>query len=492
MRKRLSRRHSPVKKPKLLREVIRLRPKFEAQREFAFPTSNLKLTREYYAKYAAISKILDANPEIMDFAHRDLRRALIASNGSRPARVRFTTEHVLRLLIVQSLEGLSLRQTVVRVDDSPALRQFVRLGMKPMMDFTTLDKLKNALRPATWKKIHRALARYAVSENQITGDRLRLDTTTVETNIHWPTDSTLLWDTYRVLARLIERAREVDADVVGPGRLHPRRAKREALAITRAAGQKSRRARSLKRPYQRLIRRVEEISSWAAGVAHGLVDGIESQRYGAWTHAQTEALVEELAHFHALGVRVIDQARRRVVHGESVPNDEKLFSVFEPHTELLIRGKAGKPVEFGHMIQIQQVEEKFITDYEVFEKKPVEPTLLKSALASHRELFGFDPSLFAADKGYFKNMDLIRELEQKIDVVSIAKKGKRTVEETERERDPLFRHGQAFRAGVEGSISFLKRVLRLARCSNKSWKHFVATVGQTVFAHNLLVLARGG
>ena len=98
-----------------------MRPKFEAQREFEFPTSNLKLTREYYAKYEAISKILDANPEIVDLAHRDLRQALIASNRSRPARVRFTTEHVLRLLIVQSLEGLSLRQTVVRVDDSPAL-----------------------------------------------------------------------------------------------------------------------------------------------------------------------------------------------------------------------------------------------------------------------------------------------------------------------------------------------------------------------------------
>jgi IS5 family transposase len=481
-----------VQKPKLLHEVIRLRPKFEAQREFAFPTSNLKLTREYYAKYEAISKILDAAPEIVDLAHRDLRHALFASNGSRPARVRFTTEHVLRLLIVQSLEGLSLRQTVVRVDDSPALRQFVRLGMKPMMDFTTLDKLKNALRPVTWKKIHRALARHAVSEQKISGDRLRLDTTAVETNIHWPTDSTLLWDSYRVLARLIERAREVDADVVGSGRLHPRRAKREALAITRAAAQKGRRARSLQRPYQRLLRRVEGVLSWAAGVAHGLGDGIASQRYGAWTHAQAEALVEELAHFHALGERVVDQARRRVLHGESVPNDEKLFSLFEPHTELLKRGKAGQDIEFGHMIQIQQVGEKFITEYEVYEQKPIEHTLLEPALAQHRKLFGFVPSELTADKGYYESMAALRRLERTIDVVSIAKKGSRTPAETEREQDPLFRHAQAFRAGVEGSISFLKRMLRLTRCFNKSWEHFVATVGQIVFAHNLLVLARGG
>jgi IS5 family transposase len=468
-----------------------LRPKFEAQREFEFPTSNLKLTREYYAKYEAISKILDANPEIMDLAHRDLRHALIASNRSRPGRVRFTTEHVLRLLIVQSLEGLSLRQTVVRVDDSPALRQFVRLGVKPMMDFTTLDKLKNALRPATWKKINHALAQHAVSEERVSGDRLRLDTTAVETNIHWPTDSSLLWDTYRVLARLIERARDVDGNAVGSGRLQLRRAKREALTIARRAAQKGRKARSLKRPYRKLLRRVEGICTWATCVAQGLEEGIGSQRYDVWAHAQAGALVEEIQHFHALARHVLDQARRRVLQGESVPNDEKLFSLFEPHTELLKRGKAGQDIEFGHMIQIQQVGEKFITAYGVYDQKPVEPTLLQPALERHRELFGTDPSQLTADKGYYQSMDQLRELEKTIDVVSIAKKGKRTPAESEREQDPLFRHAQAFRAGVEGTISFLKRMLRLARCFNKSWEHYVATVGQTVFAHNLLVLARG-
>ncbi len=187
---------------------------------------------------------------------------------------------------------------------------------------------------------------------------------------------------------------------------------------------------------------------------------------------------------------MLDQARRRVLQGESVPNDEKLFSLFEPHTELLKRGKAGKPIEFGHMIQIQQVAEKFITDYDVYEKKPVEYTLLGPALERHRDLFGSAPFELTADKGYYESMEALHALEEDIEVVSIAKKGPRTPAETERERDPLFRHAQAFRAGVEGSISFLKRMLRLARCFNKNWEHFVATVGQTIFAHNLLVLAR--
>jgi hypothetical protein len=120
----------------------------------------------------------------------------------------------------------------------------------------------------------------------------------------------------------------------------------------------------------------------------------------------------------------------------------------------------------------------------------VEPALLEPAVASHRKLFGNAPSVLTADKGYYKNSEALQSLKREIEMVSIAKKGARTEEESERERDPFFRHAQAFRAGVEGSISFLKRMLRLARCFNKSWKHYVATVGQTIFAHNLLVLAR--
>jgi IS5 family transposase len=312
----------------------------------------------------------------------------------------------------------------------------------------------------------------------------------VETNIHWPTDSSLLWDTYRVLARLIEQAREIDAKAVGTGRLHLRRAKRDHLAITRKAAKRGTDAETLQPLYRALLGRVEGICEWALRVAAGLVRGIEGQRYEAFAHATAEALVAEIVHYGELGQRVIDQARRRVLAGESVPNEEKLFSLFEPHTELLKRGKAGRDLEFGHMIQIQQVREKFITAYEAYERKPVEHQLLPDALDSHRELFGALPSQLAADKGYYEDMETIRKLEAKIGIVSIAKKGKRTIEEIERERDPLFRHAQAFRAGVEGSISFLKRVLGLWRCFNKGWKHFAATVGATIFAHNLLVLAR--
>ena len=181
----------------------------------------------------------------------------------------------------------------------------------------------------------------------------------------------------------------------------------------------------------------------------------------------------------------------RSVHGSTAPNDEKLFSIFEPHTELLKRGKASKDIEFGHMINICQVESKFITDYEVFEKKPVEYELIDGALESHKALFGTMPQVLAADKGYWENASTTERLRWKVELVCIAKKGRRTEEERAHERSLPFRLAQGFRAGVEGSISFLKRMLGLWRCMNKGFEHFVSTVGSTVFAHNLLILSRG-
>jgi IS5 family transposase len=358
-----------------------------------------------------------------------------------------------------------------------------------MMDFTTLCKLKNCLPPETWKKINQALAQHAVKQTLIKGDQLRLDTTAVETNIHWPTDSSLLGDSYRVLARLIEAARELDAEAVGNGRLQTRKARKISVKISRKVSKKGQSGETLKPLYSKLIQLVTGIGQWSESVQAALRE--RKSGYGILEQATAEQLANELAHYRDLSLRVVDQATRRVLHGESVPNEEKLFSLFEPHTELLKRGKAAKPIEFGHMIQIQQVEGKFITDYDVFEKKPVEHQLLDSALAGHRKLFGRLPEALAADKGYYKDMPAIDRLEKQVPLVGIAKKGSRTPQEKERETHTEFRSAQRFRAGVEGTISFLKRVLGLFRCLNKGWEHYVSTIGAAVFTHNLLILARG-
>ena len=203
-----------------------------------------------------------------------------------------------------------------------------------------------------------------------------------------------------------------------------------------------------------------------------------------------DGLVLELQQYRMNAARVVDQARRRVLLGEEVPNDEKIFSIFEPHTELLIRGKAGKRIEFGHMVSIQQVGSKFISGYEVFEKKPADHTLLDAALKSHETLFGSLPRVLAGDKGFWEDTKKMDALLEDIPVVSIGKKGRRTEEETAREHSIPFRLAQRFRAGIEGTIGFLKSFLGMWRCMNKGLDHFGCTVGATVFVHNLLLLSR--
>lgn len=469
-----------------------MREKMNAQTELDFHPSTLKLTNRYYAKYESISTILDHTPAILDVVHQDLKKPLKYAKVKTKdgGTFTYTSDQVLRILLCQVIEGASLREIIIRIDDSNFLRRFTRLYNGPMMDFTTLDKLKNSIPPATWKKVNELLGRHAVDQKLISGEKVRLDTTAVETNIHWPTDSSLLWDTYRVLARLIDRAREVDPEAVGDQRLHPRRAKRLAQQIGRMGGMKNA-SSQLQVLYKDLLGRLEALFEWARRVQSNLRDGRKKNRYRFFEDAVAQALVEDLEHYLDLGSRVVDQARRRVVRGESVPNSEKLFSLFEPHTELLKRGKAGRPIEFGHMIQIQQVAQKFITDYDAFEKKPVEYQLLDRAINRHRALFGKNPKEVAADKGYYESVDALNTLRKQVKLVCIGKKGNRTEDETQREHDPAFRHAQRFRAGIEGTISFLKRVLGLFRCFNKGWEHFSASVGQAVFSHNLLILARG-
>ncbi len=468
-----------------------MRAKRVCQRGLDFTKSHLKITRQYYAKYQAMSTILDQATELVDWIHRDLGKTLENANREgcrRGRRYRYTSEHVLRILICQVVENDSLRGIIVRIDDSNFLRRFVRIDDGLMMDYTTLCILKNSICNETWQAVNHRLAEYAVQTELIDGDKLRLDTTAVETNIHWPTDSSLLWDVYRTLARLIRQAREIDSEAVGSRRLQTQRAKRVQHTIARKATNKGRSARQLKPLYIQLIEMVEDVFDWARFVGQALSD--KKNFNSIMEAARADAIVQQIDHYIALGERVVDQARRRVLEGERVPNEEKLFSIFEPHTELLKRGKAGKDVEFGHMIQIQQVDGKFITGYDVFDKRPVEHELVQRVLQSHKKLFGHYPDTLAADKGYYESMAALDSLENKVAMISIGKKGRRTIKEMKREHDALFRLAQRFRAGVEGTISFLKRALRLARCFNKGWEHFASTIGQTIFAHNLLVLAR--
>jgi IS5 family transposase len=471
-----------------------LRIKKDGQLAFEFQSSNLKVTRDHFARYAGIAQILDEHPEIVDAVHADLAKTVKnTGRGRAPGRqCEYTSETVLRVLISQLIEGEDLRGIVVRIDDSVALRRFVKINDGSMMDSSALCRFKNAIRPATWKKVNLLLARAAVETGKIDGEQLRLDTTAYETNIGYPSDSKLLYDTYRVLARSLQSAREIDGDLLDGRRLHIRRVKKQHLDITRRAAKRGSRSPDLISRYKPLLAAVEGVLQLSEETAVALSGHAHAGHYSVPDTAKAELIASELENYAELGRRVVSQARRRVLHGEKVSATEKLYSIFEPHTELLKRGKAGKPIEFGHMIMIQQVRGCFITGYDVFAKRPADHSLVDPALRRHEELFGEAPSEISGDRGFHQSSDKTAALEQTIPVVSIPKNGRRNASDKERESHFAFKIAQAFRAGVEGSISYLKRALRMLRCLNKGWEHYVSTVGATIFAHNLLVLARSG
>lgn len=474
-------------KTKATKRGLLMRTKINTQPEFDFQPSNLQVTNEYFARYEAISQILDQNPVIVGLAHRDLEAALASPDDEgRGGKCRFSSDSILRILICQILEGETLRGTVIRVDDSHYLRRFTRIYNGPMVDFTHLCRLKNCITPETWHEINEALAGFAIDEKRIDGEQLRIDTTAFETNVHFPTDSSLLWDVYRVTAREIERMREVWPEVVGDQHLQTKRVKRIVLRIGRATKRRGKKRKNVKPLYKRLLRHVETILDWASSIVEDLGRG-EIRL----SPIDLEECHGNLVRCLTLGPLVIDQARRRVLEGEKVPNSDKIFSIFEEHTELLIRGKTGKEIEFGHMVEIEQVKSKFITGYDVYRQRPTDSSLVMPALERHVELFGRDPKVLAADKGYYGAACNLDEARARVPVVSVPKPGGRKENEIKRERSLAFKMGQQFRAGVEGTISFLKRALGMWRCLNKGWKHYQATVGATVFVHNLIVLARG-
>ncbi len=437
-------------------------------------TSSLKIVNEYREQYNQLSQLLNDNPALLSLAHQDWAQLLSTSDEGRDG---YTSEQLLRALLVFFLEGKTYRKTVILIDNSEFLQYFVRLGAMSTMDFSFLNRAFTALQTPTLLMMNAVLADYAITTEMISGEKQRMDTTVYETNIHYPTDSSLLWDSFRTLARLVRNVQNELPHLGLNHRFHDKKIKKLVIFIARNASSKSKKTqRKVKQTYATLIQRV----AWILGVGRQVEQRLAGAGY----------TVEALSHYLPLVARIVDQADRRVLKGETLPPDEKLYSLFEAHTELIVRGKAGKPIEFGHKILVAQTGEKFIHHYAVMEKRIEDKELLMPAIEAHKGLFGHYPEVLSTDKGFYDSMTQIAELEELIPVVSIAKKGRRNQAEYERETSDAFIDGQRFRAGSEGSISVLKRVFKLGRCFFKGFKNYAASVGFAVLCHNLVLLTR--
>jgi transposase, IS5 family len=449
-----------------------MRRKKEAVLSFESSDDGLpKVIRDYRARYRAMIQVLDNNPEILSAVHKDLQQ--LSEGDSTGREGDYTSENILRALVVQHREGLPFRDAVIRIGSEPFLQDFARMRKRPVMDFTFLDKCFLAIRPKTWKRVNELLGQYGVAQEAVSTNVIRTDTTVVESNIHYPTDASLLWDTWRVASRLLIRAREIDPASV-PHRFHDRKIKRLYLYVTRYMPSKSQsRQRKVKATFRTLIERTE----WIVTIAGEFCALAASHGNDA-----LRALALELKAYLSSMKTIVATARRAQIEGETVPASARVFSLFEEHTELIKRGRREKPVEFGHKVLLCESAEKFITDYEVYEKQHADCELTELVIERHEKLFGTRPEVVAADKGFCPSEEKYQELAEHVDTLAIPRRMQDFM-------DKVLAYWQAFRAGIEGTISGLKRAFRLVRCFFRGFRSFEAAVGLGVFCHNLIVLA---
>lgn len=389
-------------------------------------------------------------------------------------------EVVLRLLIVKRLYGWSYAQTEHFVGDSLILRQFCRLGVERVPDDTTLLRWAALIQPATLQTMLDHVVALARQLQVTRGRKLRVDSTVVQTTIHHPTDSSLLVDSVRTLGRLIRRARPAVAThlagVRDAFRTHTRSARRHLQTIHRAARGKGDAAKAAQHTaYRKLCRVAGQVVRQAERV-HAVL------RPGQGT--------AELDRVLPLVRRVIAQAERRVLHGDSVPAAEKVVSLVEPHTAIITRHKAGHAVEFGRKLWLGEVDGGIVSDVQVLDGAPPDSGQVLPSLARHRRQFGRPPALLTGDRGCSTPEVRQEATAAGVRRVTLPSTGRPTADSRARERERWFTRGYRWRAGIEGRIGVLQQQYGLNRCPDHGDAGLKRWAYRGVLTHNLVVIAR--
>jgi len=398
-------------------------------------------------------------------------------------------EVVLRLLVLKHLQHWSYATLEREVRANLIYRDFTRIGGEAVPDAKTMIRLGQAVGPELVRQLHARVVQLARNERVVTGRKLRLDTTVVETNIHYPTDSSLLGDGARVLTRTMQ---QIQAEVGAAGtavRNRLRSVTHRLIEIGKAS--RGRGAAALARQqagYQKLLAITQRILGQAKRVAHEVRQGVKR---APSMHGQVlvEALAQRLAEVTALTRRVLAQTKARVFEGNTHFKG-KLLSFFETATEAIRKGKAAKPTEFGKLVKIQEAEHQIVTDYEIYAERPPDQTLLLPAIAKHKEVFARAPELVAADAGFFSAANEQQAQAAGVEKVAIPNKQTRSPARWAWQRQRWFKRAQRWRVGCEGRISVLKRRHGLVRCRYKGPVGMERWVGLGVIANNLLAIAR--
>jgi len=429
-----------------------------------------------------LSEFFDQHAGLLELVSRDLRCGLKCPDTGREG---LAAPQVLRSFVLQRVKNWDLRELRERVADGLTLRVFTAFYAAPVPRHQAFHRAFSRLTPDTVRGLNEAVVAAAVALGIEDGSALRVDTTVVQTNIQYPTDSKLLWDCVRVLTRLSERLVEQL-----PGRserFHNR------TRFARRRMQELQRMTPLRRRTEQVptYRALIKVTAQVADNARALLKVAKAAPVAdAPARREVERVSEELQHYAGLAERVLSQARRRVLEGEQVSAQEKLYSIFEPHTDLIKRGKANTPVEFGHKVLLAETRRGLITDYQILHGNPADETQVEPSLRRHLEQFGKPPELYATDRGFYSPPNVALVNAAGVALESIPQRGgRKTPQRAAYEKSRRFKRAQKFRAGIEGRISVLGRGHGMKRCLLRGRDGFEVLVGAAVLANNLLVIA---
>ena len=421
-----------------------------------------------------MSQILDETPRILNQVFKDL----IGTNKSDLGRMGLTAEQVLRCAILKQHRDLTYEELAFHLEDSQSFRAFSRLEMGQYPSGSTLQENIKALKEETWEHINQLITGYAREEGLEKGKKVRLDSTGVESNIHYPTDATLLQDGIRVITRLLLDGYQLIPKPAYHFSDHNRVVKRRVLRIKNAKSTKER-----QKAYQDLLRIAEEVRGYALGAITALEiypsEG-EQIRFVA-------NLLEELKRAIGLLERIRDQTRRRVIYGEKVPASEKVVSFFEDHTDIIEKGQ--REIVYGHKVFLAGGKSGLILDCLIVSGNPADTDLFIPLLERQEQRYGKPPLQTAADGGFASLDNLSRAKLMGVKDVSFSKRRGLSVLEMVKSLW-VYRKLKNFRAGIEANISRLKRAFGLSRCNWKEWEGFKQYVWSAVVSYNLAVLAK--
>jgi transposase, IS5 family len=435
---------------------------------------------QHTAELRKIDEILRALPRIAELVHGDLVRGLMNPHTGR--RGNLTADQVVRILLVKQMNGFSYEQLAFHLADSKTYRAFCGIGFVDKIPKSSiLQRDIKKLRPETLEQINVLILGKAKHEGIEKGRKARIDCTVVETNIHHPTDSSLLNDCVQVLARSMDAAKE-NFEVNFTFADHRRRAKKRALGILNAKSQKKR-----LRPYKDLLLVASVTVAYAEQAAKALALVVRMKSGEPDIFGAARGTAKELSHYVGLAKKVIDQTERRVVKGEQVPAQEKVVSIFEPHTDIIIKDQ--RETRYGHKVVLTGGASGLFTDLVVLDGNPADSTLALDIVQRQERIFDRVPLKAAFDGGFASkaNLQQIKDLGVR-DVTFRKKRGLNIAEMAK--STWVYKRLCDFRAGIEGMISFLKRCFGLRRCNWQGYESFKSYAWASVISANLLLMAR--